>query len=246
MRRKFVPTKKYGRWTIVSPATRSASNALRWVCVCDCGTEKIVHQNTMLNGTSKSCGCLSIEIFIAQNKARNTTHGQTRGGYTAEYRAWLHLRNRCYNENVPDFHNYGGRGITVCERWRNSYEAFFADMGRRPSSKHTIDRIDTNGNYEPSNCRWATQITQQNNKRSNFIVSFSGREMTLKEACREVGLNYQFIWLRIQRYGYTLQEAVSTPKRGSYDAQPLSRKFTNRELYNMFAGSDAIGVARAA
>ncbi len=247
MRRKFVPSKKYGRWTIVRPATRSASNALRWICVCDCGTEKTVQQNTMLNGTSQSCGCLSVEMLVAQNKSRNTTHGQTAGGYTPEYRSWLHLRNRCYNQNVPEFKHYGGRGITVCDRWLNNFEAFFKDMGKRPSSKHTIDRRDNDGNYEPGNCRWATQTTQQNNKRSNFIVSVAGREQTLKEVCRDIGVNYQLVWLRIQRYGYTIQEAVSTPKRGALDSQPLSSQYSNRELYNMFAGShhQAVRVLKA-
>ena len=98
--------------------------------------------------------------------------------------------NRCTNERCPEWHIYGGRGITVCERWRDNFEAFLADMGHRPTSRHSIDRIDNNGNYEPANCRWATPKEQARNLRKNLVVDLDGRSVTLAEACEVTGINY--------------------------------------------------------
>lgn len=181
------------------------------------------------------------------------THGQTSGGYTPEYRAWLHIRNRCFNPNVEKFKNHGGRGITVCPKWRDSFEAFFQDVGKRPSPRHTIDRIDNDGNYEPGNCRWATQTEQQNNKRNNIKIVVSNRELTLKEACKDVGVDYRFVWLRLKR-GYSLQDAFSKPRKANAGTGshllPLSSKYTNSELFHMFAASQTQAIrmmkARAA
>jgi hypothetical protein len=137
-----------------------------WKCRCDCGGIVSVRTGSLIPG--KSCGCLRKEAALAAT----TIHGMAkRSGMTSEYRAWVHMRERCSNPNDTAWVNYGGRGISVCKRWRESFENFLADMGPKPSREHSIDRIDNNGNYEPSNCRWATRAQQNANRRKFTIPS---------------------------------------------------------------------------
>jgi hypothetical protein len=153
---------RFGMWTVLGEAAgvpRPGNGVIRYAsCRCDCGTERAVSINSLKRGTSLHCGCL-ISSIITDMK---TVHG---GCGTPEYRSWAHLKERCLNPNNKDWKDYGGRGISVCERWLGSFAGFIADMGPRPSPKHSIDRIDVNGNYEPGNCRWADPVTQRNNQR---------------------------------------------------------------------------------
>jgi hypothetical protein len=129
----------------------------RFMCKCDCGNQKIVMLSNLKNGSTKSCGCLSkINAY--------KTHGDSG---SPEHQTWQRMKRRCDNEKGNRWEHYGGRGIKVCDRWLHSYENFLNDMGRKPSPKHSIDRIDVNGNYEPSNCRWSTPKEQSNNTRRN-------------------------------------------------------------------------------
>lgn len=150
--------------TVIARAPRGKSYDSRWLCLCKCGNERIVYGISLRNGTTKSCGCYA----RAQTAVMNRTHGHCTGANgrrTGTWRIWLGMKQRILNPNTKKFHNYGGRGITICDRWKDSFENFLADMGECPSKLLSIDRKDNNGNYEPGNCRWATSKEQRANQR---------------------------------------------------------------------------------
>lgn len=155
--------KTFGRLKVEAKAPSSNRGRQRWVCKCDCGETLFVYGGNLTSGNTKSCGCLMRErVYLA-----NRTHGMSRprNGISApEYTAWQGMKARCFRESHADYKNYGARGITVCGRWL-VYENFYADMGSRPSRQHSLDRVNNDGNYEPSNCRWATIDQQVKNRR---------------------------------------------------------------------------------
>lgn len=169
-------------------------------CQCDCGRTVKVNRANLRR--THSCGCLRVEQLVA----RSRTHGMS---YTPEFKAWCSIRERCGNPNRSDYARYGGSGITVCERWLESFDAFFADMGRRPSRKHSIDRIDPNGRYEPSNCRWANATQQRTNQRRTKLHTFQGFTGTLKQLSERHGISYTALVQRVNVLKWPLEKAVT-------------------------------------
>ena len=162
------------------------------------------------NNRIKSCGCLQKEKAKETCIKRNTTHNAS---YTKEFRIWVKIKERCYGDYCKEYKYYGSRGIIMCDRWLNSFENFLEDMGKRPSDKHTIDRIDNNGNYTPENCKWSTMKEQCRNRRNNHFLLFNNELKTISEWSEITGLSISAINGRIKR-GWVMEEMLTIPPRG--------------------------------
>lgn len=200
---------KFARLAVVRVHGKAARGSITWECQCDCGKAVVVIGSHLRSGNTKSCGCLNVEGIIA----RSTTHGHSRKGrITSEFHTWASMIKRCSNPAADDYQRYGGRGISVCERWANSFETFLSDMGPKLSPKHSIDRINNNGNYEPGNCRWLTEKDQQRNRRDNRQVEFNGRTQCISAWAEELGVVESRIRYRLNR-GWTAARALTEPVR---------------------------------
>lgn len=180
--------------------TPCGSIKTRYLCLCDCGNELITKRGNLVNGYTTSCGC-SVSKILAE---RNKKHGMTG---TKTYRCWRNMISRCTDPKNKAFKHYGGRGITVCEKWQESFSNFHSDMGTCPDGM-SIDRIDNNGGYNKDNCRWVGQTTQMNNTRSNNVVFFNDCEITVADLAREIGINYYTLHTWIKRKGMTVEQCL--------------------------------------
>lgn len=195
--------RRFGRLVVqeIHPE-RSAAGKVRWICQCDCGGTSVVQSDHLAGGKTETCGC------------SQTRHGMR---HTPEYVVWANMLQRCTNESIPTYQHYGARGIGVDSRWAVSFEAFYADMGPRPSPQHSIERRDVNGNYGPSNCYWATAVVQANNRRGNVVYEFQGQEFTQAQLCKAYGISPQTLKYRLDQ-GLELAEALT---RQSGSGRPL-------------------------
>jgi hypothetical protein len=200
----------FGRLTVLAPAPYEARfHACRgWLCRCQCGKEIATVSRNLVKGITRSCGCLRNEA----TGNRRRIHGRSR---TREYGVWNKMKSRCLDSRRADYPRYGGRGITVCQPWRESFVAFMRDMGPCPPG-FSIDRIDNYRGYEPGNCRWASMRTQNNNKRCNHKVTMNGRTRNLGQWIREFGLYPSLVYGRLN-LGWTEQQALTTPVGGRRD-----------------------------
>jgi hypothetical protein len=196
---------KYGRLTLL---TEPVPGNNKVDCVCDCGNKATVSVYNLVHGTTSSCGCMKSEMVAA----KNWRHGASqRGKMRSEYRIWKGIMQRCSNPNNPQYKDYGGRGITMCQQWIDSFETFLNDVGPRPSLEYTLDRINNDLGYFPGNCHWATEVEQQRNQRGNRKITIDGETHYLTDWALLVGIKQGTISTRIHKLGWTEEEAIFTP-----------------------------------
>ena len=182
----------------------SGRSVIYWICQCDCGNITKVNTQSLQSGCTKSCGCWNVKQIIKRSK----THGKR---HTRLYNSWAAMKQRCTNQNAINYPNYGGRGITICEEWLNSFEQFANDMGDPPTNKHSIERIDNNLGYCKENCKWATREERNSNKRNCHLLSFNGKTMNIMSWAKETGLPKTTIRRRLS-LGWSIEKTLTTPK----------------------------------
>jgi hypothetical protein len=202
---KDITGQTFGKLKVVSVAYK-VNTKYCWNCICECGKAAIIEGNRLRSGKTKSCGCL-----------RKTQNGLSQSSI---YNVWISMIHRCCNENSTGYKNYGARGISVCKRWINSFEAFYEDMGNKPDGL-TLDRIDVNGNYNKDNCRWATTKVQSNNRRNTVFIEAFGKKQLILEWSKEKNIKEATLRARL-KYGWS-PEKILTRKVTKWQKQKLSR-----------------------
>jgi hypothetical protein len=193
---------RFGRWTVTGEPVRGEHGAMV-MCQCECGTEKLVHRGNLVRGGTKQCSACGKK----DSGTKRTKHGYNRRGKVApEYFVWREMKSRCENSWHRYFHNYGGRGISLCERWA-AFEAFIEDMGERPSRVHTLERVDNDKGYSPENCKWATRREQAQNTRRNRMITIDGETLCLAEWARRSTVSWATIRSRLEN-GIEPKQAV--------------------------------------
>lgn len=192
---------RFGKLLVISKSPEKGKNGeVLWDCLCDCGNSRLAIAGNLRCGTATSCGC---ESYTTRKK-----HGMTK---TTTFKSWDSMKQRCLNENAPDYPRYGGRGITICNRWLESFNNFISDLGERPEGT-SLDRIDVNGNYEPSNCRWATRSEQQRNKSNTIYLEWRGEKKSIPEWADITGITRKIITERIKAKWF-IEDALTKPNR---------------------------------
>lgn len=198
--------RRFARWTVTG-LSHQVGSMLYWHCVCDCGTRRAVFGADLKRGGSVSCGCFMRET----SRERRLSHGMFRH---PAYRSWIYMKARCENSSASEYHLYGGRGIRVCDEWKDSFEAFWRDMGPTWRKGLTIERIDVNQGYNPSNCCWATRKEQAENRRTARLIDTPEGKMSVTKAAELFGLNRKLVFARIS-YGWPEHLLLMPPRRGS-------------------------------
>lgn len=205
---KDISGMRFGRLTASRCVGKNKFRALLWECRCECGGVVSLPASALTSGNTKSCGCLHVEQIRALGKSMAVCDAPG----LPETGVWKSMIRRCCNPNDRGYHNYGGRGISVCESWKRSCRQFISDVGPRPSPLHQIDRINNDGNYEPGNCRWVLPRQQQQNRRSTRHISYCGVTKCIAEWARELGIGETTIAWRLKA-GWSIANALTTAKR---------------------------------
>lgn len=195
--------KKFGWWQVICFIGRRKLIST-WKCQCVCGKVMAVNGSNLRRGLSVSCGCFREQFQRDCSRFKGEDP-------TSEFNTWTSMKQRCSNPKNPRYNSYGGRGIKVCSRWQNSFEAFIADMGPKPTPKHSLDRIDNDGNYEPSNCRWATNQEQCNNKRTNTLLTLNGKTQNVSQWTKELGFRHDAVIVKRMIRGWSIEKTLTTP-----------------------------------
>lgn len=194
------------RLTLLTLRHTKTKQGWRSLFACSCGNTKLLRSCEVKSGKIRSCGCLKKEMVAA----KNYIHGEAaRGAASCEYMIWASMVERCYSATNKDFGRYGGRGITVCQAWRDSCLVFIEDMGRKPDKNSTLDRVDNDLGYNPSNCKWSTRKEQANNTSRTVFITANGETKPLTEWARLLGLKDATLYSRVTTYGWSDQEAVN-------------------------------------
>lgn len=217
---------KVGRLLLIKEIRMPHGNRTEvgYLCRCDCGNETQVLRSNLLSGAITSCRCYQKEVVSKRN-------GRHRMSKERVYRTWVEIKTRCFDKNSTGYERYGGRGITMCDRWKNSFEAFLSDMGEPPGKEYSIDRINNNGNYEPGNCRWATPSQQSRNRRSCVMVEYNGEKMCVTDLAEKIGMSAPLLRSRIKR-GWDLESAINTPP----DTRNNKKWFIERKKKEYYGG----------
>lgn len=206
---KNLEGQKFGHLLVLERAKNKifkSQQIVCWKCKCDCGNIVIIQSSNLVTGNSTNCGCIRKKHFIESAKKKNTKHNKS---YSRIYFIWQSMKDRCYNKHNKNYKNYGQRKIKVCNEWKKDFMNFYNwSINNGYKNDLTIDRIDVNGNYEPSNCRWATIKQQQNNKRNNHILHYKNEEHNITEWALLLGINRSNIYNRLRR-GWTIEKALS-------------------------------------
>lgn len=198
--------KRFGRLTVLG-RSQEPSEKIKWICKCDCGTIKAIYGDCLKNGNTKSCGCFKTEnaklLYSGLRQKNKTLYG-----------IWWSMRQRCNNKNSKSYHNYGGRGIKVCDEWNASFENFYYwAYSNGYENGLQVDRIDNNGDYSPNNCRWVNTEVQANNKRNVKLYEIDGQKKSLPQWCREYNASYYTVRQRVCKLGWDIKDALVIPSQ---------------------------------
>lgn len=210
--------KKYGFLTVTGLVQKECSGVRRayYECVCDCGNHITVRADRMTRGGTPSCGCLTNKLKSNSNKGKvgNPRYGDSRERL---HNIWYLIKYRCENPESPAYHNYGGRGISMCKEWNDGDDGYFAfkqwALSNGYSPELSIDRIDNDGDYSPLNCRWVNKYAQANNKRNNVLYEINGVSKTIPDWCRDYNMPWKTVWSRVHRQGWDIRTALTKPIR---------------------------------
>lgn len=235
----------FGRLTVLeySHSTHNGGHSY-WKCQCECGNIITTVRARLKDGRTRSCGCLQRDLAKERYSKPNRRIGETRKK-TPEYTCWQNIKTRCFNPSTNSFKNYGERGITICDEWRDNFDQFFEDMGTRPSPKHSVERKDNSLPYSKENCVWALPVTQVRNRRITRKFSMNGVELPIGEWCEKYNANYNVVYNRVAALGWDLEEALTTPVYGKNNSGPKGREYQIglmtltiaewSKLYNIYA-----------